>query len=438
MKTNLREAAGSLLVVGLEGTEITTLERAWLKLVRSAGVILFRRNIVDARQTRALLAEATALCAENSLRCVDVEGGTVDRLRDALAPMPSAQAVAEAARLEGRGSWSPTLSQRTRKDGAPNSDRALSFPRSQRRDPSTRSGQALGHSDYLAREHGELIARGVKAFGFNTTLAPVLDLAQPESAEVLGTRAAGAAPEEVLDYAWQFLAGLAVQGVVGCGKHFPGLGGGAVDSHQKTPVIRRKWSELWREDLVPYRELWDELPMVMVNHASYPNTPGKKQPASVSSYWMRTVLRKRIGYKGIVFSDDMEMGGILRFMPIEEAVIGAIRAGMDLLEICHSPELILRAYEALIAEGERSAAFSRVVLARAEQTARQRAELFASGVSAALSARQFEALRRRILRFGEVVIKAQNGQSDVDHGFPPLRRKEGARMGRGALVERMA
>src|ERR1019366_5433408 len=102
MTTSLRGAAGSLLVVGLEVTELTGLERAWLKLVRPAGVILFRRNIADARQTRALLAEATSLCAANSFRCVDMEGGTVDRLRDALTAMHSAQAVAEAERRTGK------------------------------------------------------------------------------------------------------------------------------------------------------------------------------------------------------------------------------------------------------------------------------------------------------------------------------------------------
>jgi beta-N-acetylhexosaminidase len=351
MKTNLRQAVGSLLVVGLEGTELTGLERAWLKLVRPAGVILFRRNIADARQTRALLAEATSLCAANSFRCVDMEGGTVDRLRDALTAMHSAQAVAEAERRTGKAG--------------------------------------------LARRQGELIAQGVKAFGFNTTLAPVLDLALPESGMV--------------DYARDFLAGLATHKVVGCGKHFPGLGGGTLDSHLETPAIGRGMRELWREDLAPYRELRDELPMVMVNHAAYPETPGKSKPASASSYWIQTVLRKRIGYRGIIFSDDMEMGGILKFMPIEEAVVAAVRAGMDLLEICHSPDLILRAYEALMAEGERSAAFSRLIFERAEQMARSRAKLFASGVPRALTPRQFAALRERILSFRETVMKAQSG-----------------------------
>jgi beta-N-acetylhexosaminidase len=189
-----------------------------------------------------------------------------------------------------------------------------------------------------------LIARAVRAFGFNTTLAPVVDLALPESAAVMGTRAAAATAEVVVDYARNFLAGLAMHGVVGCGKHFPGLGGGTVDSHLDTPAIRRSSGELWRKDLAPYRELRSELPIIMVNHAAYPNTPGGNRPASTSPYWITKVLRKRIGYRGIIFSDDMEMGGILKFMPIEDAAVAAIRAGTDVLEICHSQELILRAY----------------------------------------------------------------------------------------------
>ncbi|MDR3792080.1 MAG: glycoside hydrolase family 3 N-terminal domain-containing protein, partial [Terracidiphilus sp.] len=281
MTASLRRAAGSLLVVGLGGTELTGLERAWLRLVRPAGIILFRRNIADAKQTRALLDQATGLCAAYSLRCVDLEGGTVDRLRDALAPMPSAQAVARAA-------FNPTLSQKARKDGA----------------PMTRAWEGAG----LAREHGELVAQVVSAFGFNTTLAPVLDLGLPASAEVMGTRVAAATAAGVVAYAREFLSGLATHGVVGCGKHFPGLGGGTRDSHLETPAIERTGRELWHEDLMPYRELREALPMVMVNHAAYPLTPGKMQPASVSPYWIATVLRRRIGYKGIVFSDDLEMG----------------------------------------------------------------------------------------------------------------------------------
>jgi beta-N-acetylhexosaminidase len=356
MNETMRSAAGGELVVGLGGTELTALERAWLKLVRPAGIILFRRNIADAAQTRAMLNDAAALCTPHSLRCVDVEGGTVDRLRDALASLPSAQAVAKA---------------------------------------------------HFAREHGALVGRAVKAFGFNTTLAPVLDLALPGSAAVMGTRAAAATPDDVVNYAHCFLDGLAGEGIAGCGKHFPGLGGGTQDSHLVTPEITRNEKEIRLEDLAPYRALRIKLPMVMVNHAAYPQTPGGTRPASVSPYWITTVLRRRVGYNGIVFSDDLEMGGILKYMPIEEAVVAAIRAGMDLMEICHSPELILRAYEALLAESERSKAFAAMLTARARRTAKLRSKLFANSSQRALTARQFEALRAQIIRFGAKVAEAQ-------------------------------
>jgi len=392
MVMNLRRAAGSLLVVGLAGTELTALERAWLKLVRPGGIILFKRNIVDARQTRALLGEATALGAENGFRCVDVEGGTVNRLRDALAVLPSAQTVARASQIgEKKASFSSPRSPSARDRGHPASDTSP-HPHHQKEKRTK-----------LAREHGELVARAVRAFGFNTTLAPVLDLGLRASAEVMGTRAAAETAAGVVEYARGFRAGLASLGVVGCGKHFPGLGGGTLDSHLDTPEIQRPGREVWYEDLAPYRELRDELPMVMVNHAAYPRTPGKGRPASVSRYWIENVLRKRIGYRGIVFSDDLEMGGVLKFLPIEEAAVEAVRAGTDLLEICHSPELILRAYEALMAEGERSRAFCGMLLGRASRLDRLRGMLFADGVAAAMSALQFEALRTRILRFGETV-----------------------------------
>jgi beta-N-acetylhexosaminidase len=345
------------------GTELTRLERAWLKLVRPAGIILFRRNIADAQQTRALLDEATGLGATHSLRCVDVEGGTVDRLRDALAPMPSAQAVAQASLFR--------------------------------------------RSYALAQEHGELIGQAVTAFGFNTPLAPVLDLGLPDSAEVMGSRVAAAKAAGVVDYARAFLSGLAAQSVAGCGKHFPGLGGGSRDSHLETPAILRSLRKLWREDLEPYRALRNQLPMVMVNHAAYPLTPGKTTPASVSPYWITKVLRKKIGYQGLLFSDDLEMGGILKFMPMEEAVVAAVRAGMDLMEICHSPELILRAYDALIAESERSRSFAGLLLARAKRTARLRATLFARSAPRALTEKQFATLRARIVRFSDKIAKAQ-------------------------------
>jgi beta-N-acetylhexosaminidase len=363
MKASVRTAAGSLLVVGLGGTELTGLERAWLRLIRPGGTILFKRNITDAAQTRALLDEATGLGAPHAVRCVDVEGGTVNRLRDALAPIPSAQAVGAAMRRLGKPA--------------------------------------------LARQHGELIARAVKAFGFNTTLAPVLDLALPESAEVLGSRTAGANAAEVIDYACSFLAGLVAQGVIGCGKHFPGLGGADGDTHFVTPSIARTGQQLWNEDIVPYRELHADLPMVMTNHAAFPATPGRNTPASASPYWIATALRKRIGYRGIILSDDLEMGGILKFLPVEEAAVAAIRAGTDLIEICRSAEIVLRSYEALITEAERSSIFRALLLERARQVERKRERLYAKGIARALTSSQFDALRNQIDRFRERIAASE-------------------------------
>jgi beta-N-acetylhexosaminidase len=351
------------MVVGISGTELTGLERAWLKLIRPAGVILFQRNIDHAAQTRALLAQATGFCASHSLRCVDVEGGTVDRLRDAVAPMPSAQAVFAA-------------SQTARK------------PK-------------------LMREHGELVARAVKAFGFNTSLAPVLDLGLPASAEVMGTRVVSADPRAVTTYCGQFLAGLVAHKVMGCGKHFPGLGGGTLDSHLETPSIGRTMAEMTNDDLYPYCELRDKLPMIMVSHASYPRTPGGNRPASVSPYWLTTILRRRMGYRGLIFSDDLEMGGVLKFLPIEGAAIEAIRAGMDLIEICHSPELILCAYEALVAEAERSAAFRKILLQRSRQSAWLRARQLRRPTPPALTQKQFAGLKTEIERFATTVSAGQ-------------------------------
>ena len=360
--STLRGAVGSLLVVGLSGAELTSLERAWLRLLRPAGVILFRRNVKDAEQTRALLDEATGLCTRNSVRYVDVEGGTVNRLRDALAPLPSVQAVGVAARQKGRPA--------------------------------------------LARQFGELIGRAVKAFGFNTTLAPVVDLALAESAEVMGSRCASADPAQVIEFAREFMAGVAAQRVISCGKHFPGLGGAASDTHFVTPEIHRTWEQLWNEDLSPYRQLHKLMPIVMTNHAAYPVTPGKDMPASASRFWITTVLRNRIGYRGMILSDDLEMGGILKFLPVDEAAVEAIRAGSDLVEICHSAELILRTYEALLTAAEKSAAFRDLVLARARESARKRAKLYAGKIPPALTAKQFEKLRDDVSRFRDTVSAA--------------------------------
>ena len=353
---NLRQQVGQLIIAGVEGPELTSLERAWLKLIRPGGVILFRRNIEQAPQVTALLREATEIAGGPLFRCVDLEGGLVDRLRDLIVPMPSAAAV---------------------------------FATGKR-------------TNFL--KHGKLIGQECRALGFNVALAPVLDLALPISAAVMRTRVVSAEPKEVAKYASAFIEGLGSEGVLGCGKHFPGLGGGKLDSHVAMPLIDRTWKQLWDEDLAVFRTLAPRLRMMMVAHAAYPHTRDKG-PASISSFWISTVLRKRLGFAGLVVSDDMEMGGILTQVSMEEAAVKAVLAGTDVIEICKDPALVLRAYEALLREAERSAAFRRRVEATARRvTEHKRRDLDGASPRVA-SASQIERLRTRVKRFAyEVAV----------------------------------
>jgi beta-N-acetylhexosaminidase len=309
----LQEQAGQILIAGLASASLSAEEQAWIRRIRPGGIILFRRNIDEPDQVAALLGEADRLGTTPMFRCVDLEGGLVDRLREVVHPMPSPAAVF-----------------------------------------------ATGKRN-LYRQHGWLIAREARAMGFNVVLAPVLDLRLPESAPILGTRAVAAEPWRVIDYARYFVSGLNMESMLGCGKHFPGLGGATVDSHHATPVIPRQTRLMWRTDLAPWLAVGSRLPFAMVAHASYP-WPGRDPAlATVSRYWVTNVLRRQVRFRGIILSDDMEMGGILSQMPIEEAVVQAVAAGIQMIEICRDPSLVLRAFEALLKEAERSCAFREMV-----------------------------------------------------------------------------
>src|SRR5215475_7519355 len=172
------------------------------------------------------------------------------------------------------------------------------------------------------------------------------------------SRAISDDPRKVTVYAREFLAGLGEAGVLGCGKHFPGLGEGTLDSHHELPVIDKPWKRLWAEDLVPYRTLRRQLPFVMVSHAAYPTITGERTPASLCSKWITDILRKKIGFRGLIASDDLEMGGVLGAAPIEQAATQHIRAGGDLCLICHQEEFVRRAYAELVREAQRDRRFA--------------------------------------------------------------------------------
>ncbi len=312
---------GQVLIIGFDDTEMSPRLTSLLTKIQPAGVILFARNITGAAQTRTLLRECRKRVSTPLFTCVDLEGGTVDRFRNVLGPSPSAAEV-----------------------------------------------YATG-SRKLFRKHGRIIGENCRALGFNVDFAPVLDLAFKASQTVMKSRAVSDDPKQVVIYAREFLCGLADAGVLGCGKHFPGLGEAALDTHHELPSVNKPLRKLWEQDLVPYRSLSvrRELPMVMVSHAAFPDVTKDRQPASLSKKWITDILRKKIGYRGLICSDDLEMGGVLAAAPIEQATIGHIRAGGDLALICHQEDFILRAHEALVRESERDTKFARRVSESAQR-----------------------------------------------------------------------
>ena len=258
----------------------------------------------------------------------------------------------------------------------------------------------------LAAGLGKTAGRELAAFSLNVDFAPVLDLASTESEEVMGSRTAGNSPEEVIRFAEEFLAGLAESGVMGCGKHFPGLGGGQKDSHRELPCIRKTEADLWQQDLLPFRALAAKLPMVMVSHACYPELEGaapdaaakadRRLPASLSAEIISGLLKGRIGFKGLVLSDDLEMGAILRHRTTEDAAIAAVRAGCDMILVCRYASNVLKTFDALCREARRDPAFQTVVEQAAEKVLLAKKSLPGTASAADRSNPDWTALRQEI------------------------------------------
>jgi beta-N-acetylhexosaminidase len=177
----------------------------------------------------------------------------------------------------------------------------------------------------------------------------------------MSSRAVSVDPRRVVVYAREFLKGLGSARVLGSAKHFPGLGEANLDTHHELPSVDKSWKKLWEQDLYPYRALKRELPMVLVGHASYPRVTPAGMPASLSRKWISGVLRKKIGYRGLIVSDDLEMGGVLEAAPIEQAAVRHIAAGGDLCLICRVEEYVTRSFEALREQSQRDPSFRRRV-----------------------------------------------------------------------------
>ncbi|MGA7381692.1 MAG: beta-N-acetylhexosaminidase [Terriglobales bacterium] len=355
-KTTSPALIGQLVILGFEGTEMSPHLSSHLTRIQPAGVILFARNIVSAEQTHTLLRDCQACVSTPLFTCVDMEGGKVDRFRNVTGPAPSAAAV---------------------------------YATGDRR---------------LFRKHGRVIGDSCRALGFNTDFAPVVDLAFEASRTVMSSRAVSADPKETAAYARGFLAGLRAAGVLGAIKHFPGLGEANLDTHHELPTVEKSRKKLWEQDMAPYRALRRDAPMVLVGHAAYAAVTRDHTPASLSKQWITDALRKKIGYRGLVVSDDLEMGGVLRAASIGQAAVRYIRAGGDLCLVCHLEEHVVQAYEALIHEAECDRRFARRCqesLARVQKFKNKSKEL--KRKTPAPSSEKVRNLSRQLWEFGEQV-----------------------------------
>jgi len=240
--------------------------------------------------------------------------------------------------------------------------------------------------------------------GFNTDFAPVVDLAFEASKTVMSSRAVSADPKQAVLYAREFLKGLHATNVVGSAKHFPGLGEANLDTHKELPAIRKAAKALWNEDLLPYRKLHKQMPIVMIAHAAYPAMTRDNTPASLSKKWMVDILRKKIGFRGVVMADDLEMGGVLAAASIEDAAIETLKAVSDLFPICHNEEKVWSCYEAVLSAAERDRRFASLIREKAARVAALKTKAKLAGRRTHKPTEKLlEKLRRTIWEFTEEV-----------------------------------
>lgn len=310
----LEQQIGQLLYIGLPGAQLDAQARALVEYVMPGGVIIFGRNVAAPEQLRGLLDGVRRLVPVEPLFGIDQEGGLVDRLRKIFTPMPAARVIRQHGDLAG------------------------------------------------ARAHGRITGEILRLLGFNMNFAPVMSI-MTEDRDLLSnglySRSYGRSPGEVLGYTMVYLRGLQRAGCLGCAKHFPGIGAGAVDTHEEIPVIRLTHDDLLAQDLAPYIELFQRednmVKAVMVSHGGFPNIDihrglagGRLVPASINPHIVTGLLREELGYEGLVVTDDLEMGAIAKHSEIEEAALRAVLAGEDMILVCARPDIIRRAYDALL------------------------------------------------------------------------------------------
>lgn len=305
----IEKKIGQLFFIGISGTEIETDTRKLIDEVAPGGVCLFARNIRTAEQTRKLLSDIREILDIEPFLSLDEEGGVVDRLRRITTPLPPANRIK-------------------------NTDEAAKL--------------------------AEITAEIVRILGFNLNFAPVVDVVDEKRSKFsngLYSRSFGNSKEDVIELAGEYLNVLQDNGCIGCLKHFPGLGASEVDSHEELPQVNVSREAFFAVDLFPYINLLKNSAVyaVMIAHAAFPkldlqekDSNGKLLPSSLSFNFVTNLLRRDFGFDGLVITDDLEMGAIIKNYGIGEACVAAINAGADMPAVCADANAVRKGFETVL------------------------------------------------------------------------------------------
>jgi beta-N-acetylhexosaminidase len=301
---SLAEQVGQLFIVGVEGTQHTPELANWIARFHWGGVIVFGRNVASPEQLAEFLHGLQAATRTHQHRplliAVDQEGGRVARLKAPFTNFPSAATIGQTG------------------------------------------------SDELAAEVGYALATELHAVGINMDMAPVLDVLTNPANTVIGDRAFGSDPQCVTRLGTAFMRGLQTGGVLAVAKHFPGHGDTLLDSHVAQPLSGRSDAQLQSCELIPFRgAIAAGVDAIMTAHVIYPVWDAQAS-ATLSPTILRGMLRQDMGYQGVIISDDLGMAAIAATLPWEEVPVRALRAGVDLLLICHNRQRQEQAYDAVL------------------------------------------------------------------------------------------
>jgi len=289
MEKTMIEGFHGRLMLDLDGTVLADNEVALLQNPHVGGVILFSRNVVSRQQVASLVAQIRAV-APHLLIAVDQEGGRVQRFKEGFTSLPPMQLLGDA---------------------------YLADPL---------AGLAL------SRNTGWLMAAEVIACGVDISFAPVLDVDR-ETSSIIGNRAFADDPDVVVAVSRAFIEGMNEAGMAATGKHFPGHGGIFADSHLEAPVDYRNWDALWQRDIVPFVALSGLLGGIMPAHITFPDVDPKS--VGFSPFWLQRILREKLGFQGVIFSDDLAMKGADVAGGYERKAQLALEAGCDMILVCN-------------------------------------------------------------------------------------------------------